>query len=121
MKRNDRQRLLAWSLLWLYTFAITTTALHMAMEAMASESVVVVCQDCAHHVHHGGHLSAIGHDSCNCLICQSATAGYVCPDIIKVPGPVAVACAAAPHHAVFCNDAAVSTQQARAPPAGKLM
>jgi hypothetical protein len=97
---------------------LALTTLHTASEAACHTVVPVACADCVHHVHHAGHLSAATHAACDCLVCQSLVAKFLCPDPLVLPPPVLVACAAQQPVGIGGCDGVVGTQQARAPPAG---
>ena len=43
---------------------------------------VVYCQDCAHHVHHDGHLLAFQHTMHDCVLCQLQSTPYLSPTVM---------------------------------------
>ncbi|MBR3726630.1 MAG: hypothetical protein IKN21_03395 [Prevotella sp.] len=74
MKNPRKRRLSAWLLLSVFVPMLTLTLLHHH-EVVEVEDVA--CDDCAHHVRHGGHFS-VGFSSFeNCLICEFASQTYV--------------------------------------------
>lgn len=73
---NTTRRLSAWVLLSVFLPMLMLTTLH---RHEALEDAEVVCVDCAHHVHHSGHLQAGAASIDYCVLCQLATTPYVCP------------------------------------------
>lgn len=42
------------------------------------------CYDCAHHIHHDGHLTATGIFYHDCALCQLYNMPYVVPTIVRI-------------------------------------
>lgn len=80
---NKRSRL-AWLLLLVYVPMLIALTLHHHDEAQVS-SPVSVCQDCAHHVHHDGHISPLQHAVHDCVLCQLQNTPYVAATLILLP------------------------------------
>ena len=68
-----RRKVSAWLLLSVFVPMTMLTALHRHQMVTGA---AVACVDCAHHVHHGGHLSAGGTSIDDCLLCQLSTTPY---------------------------------------------
>ena len=73
MQTSVRRKVSAWLLLSVFVPMTMLTALHRHQMVTGA---AVACVDCAHHVHHGGHLSAGGTSIDDCLLCQLSTTPY---------------------------------------------
>lgn len=63
-----KRKRIAWLLLWIYTAMVMVVSVHRHQEAAAEAASI--CQECAHHVKHAGHLSAPLPTSDVCVLCQ---------------------------------------------------
>lgn len=83
MFNQDNRRIrFAWLLLAVYMpLLLAVTFHHHSAEEM---NPAAYCQDCAHHIHHDGHLTAthaFGHD---CVLCQLQSLPYVVPSFVGI-------------------------------------
>lgn len=64
----------AWLLLLVYVPMMVIASLHIhAYES----SAVGECEQCLHHIHHGGHLNAYSNSINDCVLCQFASLPYI--------------------------------------------
>ena len=91
---NNRRLRFAWLLILVYLPMMLTITFHHHSEA---EGVAAspYCYDCAHHIHHDGHLTATGIFYHDCALCQLYNMPYVVPTIVRIATFVAIA------HVVF--------------------
>ena len=73
-----RRYQIAWLLLSVYIPMLVTVTLHHHDEAATA---VVYCQDCAHHIHHSGHVYALQDTMHDCVLCQLQSMLYILPAI----------------------------------------
>ena len=62
----------AWLLLLVYIPMLLAVTFHQHGEAWTADAETY-CADCAHHVHHDGHLLALQHSLHDCVLCQWQT------------------------------------------------
>ena len=116
MQRLDHKRKkFAWVLLLVYLPMLLAATFHFHSEAEADE--VSYCYDCAHHLHHDGHLDAgqtSGHD---CVLCQFLTLPYVVSTIIRIAAFVTMLRIVRCVSCTFFKNRKGQTLSTRAPPA----
>ena len=84
MNKFDIRRMrFARLLLLVYLPLLLAVSFHHHSEAEGA-SVVATCQDCIHHIHHDGHLTAQTSFSHDCVLCQLQSLPYVTPNIIRI-------------------------------------
>ena len=82
MQRITHRRIrISWLLLLVYIPMMITVTFHRHSEAQKADSVFY-CQDCAHHVHHDGHLFALQHEMHECVLCQMQYTPYLAPTLL---------------------------------------
>lgn len=77
MPIRQKRRLASWLLLSVFVPMMVLTSLHRHHVAT---DTAVACVDCAHHVHHSGHLTVGDTSIDNCLLCQFSGTPYVGDD-----------------------------------------
>ena len=117
MRQIDNRRIrTAWLLMLVYLPMMLAITFHHHSEAEGN-AATAYCYDCAHHIHHDGHLTAGQGVTHECVLCQLHSLVYVAPAVVRIAVLVAVA------HTAFCmacpfvkkrEGAVLST---RAPPA----
>jgi len=116
-KRMDsisaRRRFSAWLLLLVFVPTMVATSLHIHERQGADESV---CVQCAHHVHHGGHLKAFSDHVCDCLLCQFAGQSFVVAAVVAISLPVIVLRAVCAVYGDCLCDGVCGISSTRAPP-----
>ena len=73
MKRQGKRIVSAWLLLSILVSMILLTGLHRHLPAANQASD---CVECAHHVHHSGHLTATAEQLDDCVLCQFLSLVY---------------------------------------------
>lgn len=116
MHRYTRKRLrTAWLLLLVYVPMMIALTFHHHDEARTADAVVA-CRDCAHHVHHSGHLYALQNAMHDCALCQLQNTPCLPPAAVVLAAAVvtmlAIRIAACPE----CKLAAIGARSTRAPP-----
>lgn len=87
MPKFTHKRLrLARLLLMVYVTMMAVVAFHHHDEMAMAD--VVACEDCAHHVHHSGHIYALQAAMHNCVLCQLQDTPYLAPSIATLVTPV---------------------------------
>ena len=71
----------AWLLLLVYVPMIIAVSLHHH-GGVEDVAVAASCQDCAHHVHHDGHLLALQHSMHDCVLCQLQSMPYLSATVL---------------------------------------
>lgn len=66
---------------WVFMFSVQVLHRHTGPGVHQT-----ACYECAHHIKHPAHYSIGTQNFGDCLICQSATVPFLCPDIISSPG-----------------------------------
>lgn len=105
----------AWLLLLVYIPMMIAVTFHHHGEAEGSYAAFY-CQDCAHHVHHDGHLLALQHEMHECVLCQMQHTPYLAPTVLLWVAVIVchriIRMAVCPKCKLMANDA----QSTRAPP-----
>lgn len=85
LKQPIKQRRLraAWLLLWVYVSMTIAVSLHHH-GGVEDVVVAVSCQDCAHHVHHDGHLFSLQHSLHDCVLCQLQSMPYLSAAVLTL-------------------------------------
>ena len=73
MKRQGKRFVSAWLLLSVFVSMILLTGLHRHQPAADHATD---CVECAHHVHHSGHLTAATEQLDDCVLCQFLSLVY---------------------------------------------
>lgn len=113
MNRSVKRRLSAWLLLLVFVPVIVATSLHVHDYG---EINTTECEQCLHHLHHGGHFNAYANHSFDCPLCQFASLPFV------ISTAVAISVAAVILKVVYTNPAEnvrigiCNTRSTRAPP-----
>lgn len=96
MRKLDHRRMrFAWLLMLVYVPMMLAITFHHHSEA-GEGSATSYCYDCAHHIHHDGHLTAEHSFAHECVLCQLHSLPYVVPTIVRIAAFVAIA------HVAFC-------------------
>lgn len=112
---DNRTKRIAWLLILVYLPMMLAVTFHH--HDTVEEDATEYCQDCAHHIHHNGHITAqhgILHD---CLLCQFRSLPYVVPTIIHVAVFVTAVSAAYAMPCPFVRTRHSGPLSTRAPPA----
>ena len=116
MHRYAHKRLrTAWLLLLVYVPMMIAVAFHHHDEAAAADAVVS-CQDCAHHVHHSGHIYALQNAMHDCALCQLQNTPYLSPRTILLAAAVVTMHVIRIAACSKCKSVAIDTRSTRAPP-----
>ncbi len=112
---NNRRMRFAWLLMLVYLPMMLAFTFHHHSEAEGS-AVTSYCYECAHHIHHDGHLTAEQNFMHECVLCQLHSLPYVVPNIVHIAVFIAMV-----HIAVVMSCPFVKTRQGdvhstRAPP-----
>ena len=113
MKNKARSVFSAWVLLvvFLTTMTLSVTHHHEGVANMAAD-----CVECAHHLHHSGHISMDDGGTHDCVLCQFFSLTYTA----AITTAVALVCtsvvAVVWHHQLTALLAAGGSFQGRAPP-----
>lgn len=75
MDKRLKRKLSAWLLLLAYVPIMVAISLHVHNDN--SGSVAEGCVQCAHHIHHDGHLNAYNSTAHDCVLCQFASLPFV--------------------------------------------
>ncbi len=81
---TDKSSRLSWLLLLVYVPMVIALTFHHHDEAQTFNPVPV-CQECIHHVHHGGHLYAMQHNTHECVLCQLQNTLYTAAAAAMLP------------------------------------
>ena len=82
MQRITHKRIrCSWLLLLVYLPMLLTITFHHHGETQGIHAYFY-CADCAHHVHHDGHLIALQNTMHDCVICQLQSTPYLAPSIV---------------------------------------
>ncbi len=113
---NNRRIRFAWLLILVYLPMMLATTLHHHSEAEGS-AAVSYCYDCAHHIHHDGHLTAGQSFMHECVLCHLHSLPYVVPVIVRMAIFVAIAHVAFAISCPFVRTRQSDIHSTRAPPA----
>lgn len=115
-KIDNRRMKLAWLLMWGYLPMLLAITFHHHAEVEGS-SATFYCYDCAHHIHHDGHLTAEHGFMHDCALCQLHDLPYVVPSIIHVAAFVVMCIVAFVLSCPFVKTRKCDVHSTRAPPA----
>ena len=80
----DKSSRLSWLFLLVYVPMIVALTFHHHDEAQTFNPMTV-CQECIHHVHHGGHVYAMQHNAHDCVLCQLQNTLYTAAASAMLP------------------------------------
>lgn len=80
---NKRRIRFAWLLMLVYLPIMLAITFHHHSKAEGADSSIY-CYDCAHHIHHNGHLIAEQNFAHDCVLCRLCSLPYVVPTIVKL-------------------------------------
>ncbi len=82
MQRITHKRIrISWLLLLVYLPMLLAITFHHHGEAQGTHADFY-CADCAHHVHHDGHLVALQNTMHDCVLCQLQSTPYLAPSLL---------------------------------------
>ena len=82
MQRITHKRIrISWLLLLVYLPMLIAVTFHHHGEAQGTQADFL-CADCAHHVHHDGHLIALQNTMHDCVLCQLQSTPYLAPSLL---------------------------------------
>ena len=82
MQRITHKRIrISWLLLLVYLPMLLVVTFHHHSEAQGTHADFY-CADCAHHVHHDGHLIALQNTMHDCVLCQLQSTPYLAPSLV---------------------------------------
>lgn len=116
MGTNSKRRFSAWLLLLVYVPIMVAVSLHVHPYGYDGGTLYDGCVQCAHHVHHDGHLNAYSGNTHDCVLCQFASLPFIAATAVVV-SVVMPAC-----HIAFAegnpvlNLGVCNTNSTRAPP-----
>ena len=85
MKRQGKRVVSAWLLLSVFVSMILLTGLHRHQPAA---NQATDCVECAHHVHHSGHLTVATEHLDDCVLCQFLSLVYTPAATLLVATPI---------------------------------
>ena len=112
MHTTRQRRMAARFLLLVFATMLLLASVHRH-EAEASSAL---CEECVHHLPHGGHLQASPTGVDNCVLCQFLSLSYVASLAVGLVVIVSFLSAALPCQQVFCQQQYAAQRIPRAPP-----
>ena len=117
MRRIDNRRTrFAWLLILVYVPMMLAITFHHHSEANGGASTFY-CYDCAHHIHHDGHLYAEHNFMHECVLCHLHSLPYVVPTIVHIAAFIAAFYVAFVISCPFVKKRQGDIHSTRAPPA----
>ena len=103
MQRITHKRIrISWLLLLVYLPMLLAVTFHHHGEAQVTHADFY-CADCAHHVHHDGHLTALQNTMHDCVLCQLQSTPYLAPSlVVGLPSPCSISPLAVPSALLAC-------------------
>ena len=90
MRRLDnRRKRFAWLLMLVYVPMMLAITFHHH-SGVEGGSATSYCYDCAHHIHHDGHLTAEQSFMHECVLCHLHSLPYVVPTIVQIAAFIAI-------------------------------
>lgn len=86
---DNRRKRFAWLLMLVYVPMLLAITFHHHSVAEGS-AATTYCYDCAHHIHHDGHLTAELSFMYECVLCHLHSLPYVVPVVIHIAAFVAM-------------------------------
>ena len=116
MRHLDNRRMrFAWLLMLVYLPMMLAITFHHHSEAEGSVAMSY-CYDCAHHIHHDGHLTAEQNFMHECVLCHLHSLPYVVPTIVHIAVFVAMVHVAFVVSCPFAKTRQGDIHSTRAPP-----
>ena len=116
MQRITHKRIrISWLLLLVYIPMLLVVTFHHHGEAQGSQAGFY-CVDCAHHIHHDGHLIVLQNTMHDCVLCQLQSTPYLAPSLVVW---IAIAVLHLSPRRAFCSPClcrAKGVKSTRAPP-----
>ena len=106
----------AWLLMWVYLPMMLAITLHHHTEAEGAQATFY-CYDCAHHIHHDGHIAPQQSLMHVCVLCQLHSLPYLVPTMIHIAVLVAMVHVALVASCPFVKTRLADIHSTRAPPA----
>lgn len=117
MRKLDHRRMrFAWLLMLVYMPMMLAITFHHHSEAEGA-TATSYCYDCAHHIHHDGHLTAEHSFAHDCVLCQLHSLPYVVPTIVRIAVFIAIVHVAFSVACPFVKKREGTILSTRAPPA----
>ena len=113
MRRQQRRRATAWALLSVFVSMMMLCGLHRHHDVV---NPAADCIECAHHVHHSGHITTADDGVHDCLICHFISLNYTLAEVLAISAPASLLIM------TWCSDfgciiqRACSQDSTRAPP-----
>ena len=111
---DNRRKRFAWLLMLVYVPMLLAITFH---HHSAEEGQTTYCYECAHHIHHDGHLTAQHSFMHECVLCQLHSLPYVVPTLVTIAVFVAIVHLAFSEACPFVKSREGSILSTRAPPA----
>ena len=115
-KLDHRRMRFAWLLMLVYVPMMLAITFHHHSE-VGEGSAMSYCYDCAHHIHHDGHLTAEHSFAHECVLCQLHSLPYVVPTIVRIAVFIAITYVAFSVACPFVKKREGTIHSTRAPPA----
>lgn len=116
MRHLDNRRMrFAWLLILVYLPMMLAITFHHHSEAEGS-AATSYCYDCAHHIHHDGHLTAEQCFMHECVLCHLHSLPYVVPTVVHIAVFIAMVHVAFAVSCPFVKTREGDIRSTRAPP-----